>query len=374
MMDDRRFSTAKANAARMRGHLPPAPVSSTQVAENGSQVFEARIKACAHAGDFERLEMLVKEMHVCGIPLSCDIYNHVIYACRRAGDVTRAEGYVAALERSGIVPNATTYNTMIDVFASVGDIDRAQAWLGRMVCKGIQPSLVTYGTVCKGLARMGEVEKVEQIMKYVEDAGMELNQYFFASLIAACGTCIPNRVERAEQAVAEAAQRGVHIQSLRRLLRRVVGHRRAATLLKLCTAAAFAKAAPESPLEPPASGAPGWAAACSHVAGRSLAGSQASHVCFCGSPYVMGDLFCQFCHAELPHQAPTKYYTPPFAVSTRPSTPPTPPRPTLHRRKSYPEEFNKYPYSSTDDCDPACTRFTAYDSASPPKYSVMMSF
>lgn len=69
-------------------------------------------------------------------------------------------------------------------------------------------------------------------MKAFEDSGQILNEYFFASLISACGTAKPPDTSRAEAAFLDLVQMGLRPQSVKRVLSRVLGEKRAAQLLE----------------------------------------------------------------------------------------------------------------------------------------------
>merc|ERR1719401_1232153 len=109
--------------------------------------------------------------------------------------------------------------------AAHGYAAEAERWLLRMVGEGWQPNLVTYGTICKVFARQGAVQQIEGIMKMLDDSGTPLNEYFYASLISACGAVTPADPARAERALVDLVRRGLRPQSVKRALARVVGDR-----------------------------------------------------------------------------------------------------------------------------------------------------
>jgi pentatricopeptide repeat protein len=167
--------------------------------------------------------------------ISVDTYNSIIHTCTQAGDMTRAEQYLEHMEDCGLEPNLVSYNSVINACADQGDAARAEQWLHRMVARGMKPNLVTYGTICKVFARQGGVQQIVGIMKMLEDGGTPLNEYFYASLISACGACTPPDPSRAERSLAELVQRGLRPHSVKRALARVVGDRRTAQLLEQVT-------------------------------------------------------------------------------------------------------------------------------------------
>merc|ERR1719464_1880801 len=99
----------------------------------------------------------------------------------------RARQYWQRMEEVGLEPNLVSYNTVINACAILGEASKAVTWLACMTEKGITPDLVTYSTLCKAFAREGKADVVEDIMRWLDASGYELNEYFFASLISACG-------------------------------------------------------------------------------------------------------------------------------------------------------------------------------------------
>lgn len=199
--------------------------------------WSTSIKFCAHKGEVARAEALVEEMRKAGQQPTVATLNSLIHACTQSGDVARAERYLEAMESGCLAPavvgpDVITYNSVINACAAQGETERAEAWLSRMIDAGLAPTDVTYGTICKAFARQGNVSAVERIMAGFEGAGRSLNEYFFASLISACGAASPPEPMRAERALADLQRRGLRAQSVRRVLVAVVGDRRAAELLR----------------------------------------------------------------------------------------------------------------------------------------------
>eukprot|EP00406_Dinophysis_acuminata_P072372 CAMPEP_0179262658 /NCGR_PEP_ID=MMETSP0797-20121207/27479_1 /TAXON_ID=47934 /ORGANISM="Dinophysis acuminata, Strain DAEP01" /LENGTH=232 /DNA_ID=CAMNT_0020970797 /DNA_START=29 /DNA_END=723 /DNA_ORIENTATION=- len=210
------------------GHPAPAGFcdSFPQVDENrpaggrGPTPISPLIKACAHKGDVTRAEKLLELMEVQGQPLSVDAFNSVIHSCARAGDTAQAERHLRRMEASGFAPNVVTYNLVISAYAEQGNLSQAVMLFCTLLEKGITPNCVTYGTVCKVLARRGDVRQIEEIMVLLEDSGVPLNEYFFASLISACGTVEPPDTCRAERAFRDLVCRGLRPHCVRRVLTR----------------------------------------------------------------------------------------------------------------------------------------------------------
>mmetsp|Transcript_6140 Transcript_6140/g.18100 ORF Transcript_6140/g.18100 Transcript_6140/m.18100 type:complete len:348 (-) Transcript_6140:85-1128(-) len=196
--------------------------------------FESLIKACAHNGNIAGAEQLLNRMHQRGEEPNLDDYNCIIHACAQAGDVVRAQAYLRRMVQSGITPNIVTYNTVINACAAQGDVAEAEMWLLHMKWRNQQPTEVTYGTICKALARAGNVERIEEIMGSLEQDkdGLALNEYFYASLISACGAADPPNIQRAEKVPFQMSARGLRPKSVKRALERVIGHTRTQQILQ----------------------------------------------------------------------------------------------------------------------------------------------
>jgi pentatricopeptide repeat protein len=193
--------------------------------------YRALIKACTHQGDYQKAEQLFEQILERG-DSAVSTFNTMIHACTQTGDIESAERYFRIMEEEkGIEPCIVTYNTIINACAGLGDTDRAEKWLMRMVNKEVVPNEVTYGTLCKAFARQGDVVKVKRILHMLQEQGYSLNEYFFASLISACGVAQPPDVATAEEAFEDFVRRGFKPQRVHRVLARVVGDRRASQLL-----------------------------------------------------------------------------------------------------------------------------------------------
>lgn len=160
-----------------------------------------------------------------------DTYNFMIHTCTQIGDLRRAEFYLKMMDMSGFQPNLVSFNMMINACAAAGDESRAEEWLRWILRRGMKPSEVTYGTVCNSFASKGDVQAVERIMLTCVSTGSALNEYFYASLIRACGACRPPDLVRAEKAFMELVNSGLIPQRVKRGLCRVVGNTRASGLM-----------------------------------------------------------------------------------------------------------------------------------------------
>lgn len=189
------------------------------------------IKMCAHNGNIAMAEELFSKMEAKS-DLNVEAYNALIHTCTQAGDVDRVEWHLQSMRERGFEPTLVTYNSVINACAMLGDAVRAEKWLLEMVRAGIQPNYVTYGTICKVFARQGGVKQIESIMQVLEGNGTPLNEYFFASLISACGVAEPPDPARAERALAQMVRHGLRPQSVKRALARVVGNRRTTQLFE----------------------------------------------------------------------------------------------------------------------------------------------
>jgi len=194
--------------------------------EQNEFTYNAIIKAHAIRGDLAAAQQEVTKMREQGVDMSNCTYNLLIHTCTKAGYLKLAGEYLLQMEELGIMPNAITYNSVINACATEGDMESAERWFTRMLRNGVQPNQITYGTICKAFARNGKAGKVEELMRHCEATGNKLNEYFYASLLCACGQSRPPNRPRAEQAVQEMMQRGIPLDSVSKHLYRLLGVRR----------------------------------------------------------------------------------------------------------------------------------------------------
>lgn len=237
--------------------LPPAPIVEKCLQDldgpsNDDHSLTAQLKTCAHHGDIEKAEAMLATMLKERQTLSVEDYNYVIHACATARDVTRAEQHLRAMVTMGLLPNLISFNSVINACAMDGDAMRAELWLRSMVDHGVEPTEVTYGTMCKVLARKGLVREIQGVMDTIERKGLTLNEYFYASLISACGVAMPPNTQAAMRAFEDLVARRLRPQSVKKALERVVGQRQ--------TAALFARVGSARRATPPA--APAGSSAC----------------------------------------------------------------------------------------------------------------
>eukprot|EP00927_Polykrikos_kofoidii_P006150 TRINITY_DN12487_c0_g1_i1.p1 TRINITY_DN12487_c0_g1~~TRINITY_DN12487_c0_g1_i1.p1 ORF type:complete len:422 (-),score=35.67 TRINITY_DN12487_c0_g1_i1:179-1444(-) len=188
------------------------------------------IKAFSNVGDVKRAEVVMQFMRSEGIQVSITTCNSLLHVYIRVGDIDQAAEFVTLVEKN-IGTNAVTYNSMISAMAARGDVAAAQRWFAHMMSRNLTPSLVSYGAMCKAFGRRGQVDAVTKIMNSLESSGMNLNEYFFASLIFACGVCEPRDAKRAEKAVEDMAHRGMNVWKVKTLLVRVLGSYRTSVVL-----------------------------------------------------------------------------------------------------------------------------------------------
>lgn len=193
-------------------------------------IYNAVIKACVNTGNVRKAEEWAEHMTQNGFPMTPVTYNLLIHSYAKEGKIARAEFFISKMEEEGCQTNRITYNSVINACATKGDVDKAHAWLQRMLSRGIDPDQITYGAICKAYAREGNYRKVQEIMQILPEKGIKLNEYFYASFISACGSARPPQPMLAEQAFIQCIQKGFKGEPVVSVLRRAVGHQRAAQL------------------------------------------------------------------------------------------------------------------------------------------------
>jgi len=196
-----------------------------------SSSFESFIKTCMRKGDADRAEEHLATMRRANVHVTTAAMNAVIHACTRSGKLETAEGYIEFMETTSQGANIVSYNSVMNACAGNADLERAAFWFDRMLSRGLTPNEVTYGTLCKVLARHGEAAKIEALMSVLEGTEIQMNEYFYASLISACMHSEPVDSERAERALHCMVSRGFSAKRVRGPLTRTLGATHAAELL-----------------------------------------------------------------------------------------------------------------------------------------------
>eukprot|EP00928_Gymnodinium_smaydae_P036584 TRINITY_DN25545_c0_g1_i2.p1 TRINITY_DN25545_c0_g1~~TRINITY_DN25545_c0_g1_i2.p1 ORF type:complete len:237 (-),score=30.85 TRINITY_DN25545_c0_g1_i2:170-880(-) len=163
--------------------------------------------------------------------ISIDEVNALLHSSSHLGDVELAERCMRELPKRGLVPNIVTFNTVINTCAVRGDSDCAVEWMTRLQDAGFEPNDVTFATVCKAFSRRGDPFAIKAIMKELAVSGVPLNEYYYASLISACGNRTPPSLALAEEAFLDLVGNGLKGQSVKKVLVRVLGEKRALELM-----------------------------------------------------------------------------------------------------------------------------------------------
>jgi pentatricopeptide repeat protein len=198
---------------------------------NTDEFWQAMLKACARCREVERASELFDHILASGHIFNTTTFNTIIHTCSQVGDLERAERYFFMMEKLGFEPCLTSYNGMINACACKGDIEKAERWLNKMVASSVKPNEITYGTLCKAFARRGEPYQVKRILQAYSSHGNQLNEYFFAAWISACGQASPADLKGAEDAFWEVVRHGLRPQRIRRVLARVLGDDHVAQLM-----------------------------------------------------------------------------------------------------------------------------------------------
>eukprot|EP00929_Paragymnodinium_shiwhaense_P100750 TRINITY_DN63309_c0_g1_i2.p1 TRINITY_DN63309_c0_g1~~TRINITY_DN63309_c0_g1_i2.p1 ORF type:complete len:338 (+),score=88.76 TRINITY_DN63309_c0_g1_i2:144-1157(+) len=156
----------------------------------------------------------VIELHHC---------NSFLQACAVAGDVPSASSFLAHMETFGPEPNLESYNRVLNATAVNGAVAVMSDLVNRIVTKGLAPTLVTFGTICKVFARSGDVASIKVIIEFLKARGETLNEYFYASLITACGQHSPVKKDEVLEALRmAAAARGLNLKLLKKIVSQVL--------------------------------------------------------------------------------------------------------------------------------------------------------
>eukprot|EP00928_Gymnodinium_smaydae_P020808 TRINITY_DN18043_c0_g1_i1.p1 TRINITY_DN18043_c0_g1~~TRINITY_DN18043_c0_g1_i1.p1 ORF type:complete len:394 (-),score=44.41 TRINITY_DN18043_c0_g1_i1:275-1456(-) len=186
----------------------------------------------------ETVQTLRALLEEAGYSLMIDEYNILLHASSQAGDVELSERCMEDLIEKGITPNLISYNSVINACAVSGDTECAVKWLAQLQVAGFQPNDITYGTICKAFSRKGDATSIQCIIDALEEQGYPPNEYYYASLISAWGNQTPANLMMAERAFLNLVEKGLRVQSVKKVLVRVLGQERAVELLQSSAAAA----------------------------------------------------------------------------------------------------------------------------------------
>lgn len=191
-------------------------------------------------------------------PMDVNDCNNYLYACAQARDLKKAEHFLNMMEACNLQPDVQSYNTVLNLLAKFGSLDGLEDCLRRLM-ERVVPTASTFSALCNYYARERDVSSVTNIMAAVTRCGMEVNEYFYSSLVTAYGEQAQENLHKIKAALITYFQNGFSLRKLRTTLVNVFGDKQADALVrevvsssKLCcsrstTLASCSRSAPEAP-------------------------------------------------------------------------------------------------------------------------------
>lgn len=118
--------------------------------------YNAGMAACARAGQWRKVHILLEKMQKFGIPPDDYTFSCLIAVCGKAGRWDQAVEMHDEMKRLGIRATAATFNSVISVCGKPRvPWERAVEYLGEMLDAGVAPNSYTVTTVAKVLGGCG---------------------------------------------------------------------------------------------------------------------------------------------------------------------------------------------------------------------------
>jgi pentatricopeptide repeat protein len=195
-------------------------------------VYRRAIANCLPKRNVQQAQGLFQELIDNGVAASRATCNVIVSVCSRAGDIDACIRYVEEMGApGGCGDDVVTYNILLNALARNGDIPKMMTVVERMVRRGIAANVITCGTISKAFGKHGHVEQIESMMKFMEASGIEVNGYFYASLICACSKSPRPNFSRIAAALQEMADKGIDPACVHGPLCSAIGRNRASRFL-----------------------------------------------------------------------------------------------------------------------------------------------
>ncbi|EXB48288.1 hypothetical protein L484_003771 [Morus notabilis] len=132
-------------------------------------------------------------------------YTTMIRGFCKMGMVEHAQ---KMFDEMGCDPNSFTCNTLITGYCRKGDMESARGVFGFMMeSKICLPDTVTYTTLIDGYSKKGEVGKAINLLKEMEERGIEPNVFTYNALIH--GLCLIGDLHEAKRMITEMRLNGI---------------------------------------------------------------------------------------------------------------------------------------------------------------------
>ncbi|KAK4757117.1 hypothetical protein SAY87_007244 [Trapa incisa] len=139
---------------------------------------------------------LVVELERLGVPLSKEIYDHLIISLCDESRPFAAKNFLDRICAEGYVPSMCIYYKLIEALCSNDSVDEALILKAEMIEKGKLPNLGSYKSLIGSLTRTGRSKEGELLMEEMNGLGVMPDHEICRALIH--GFCKEKNVARAE--------------------------------------------------------------------------------------------------------------------------------------------------------------------------------
>ncbi|KAG8100311.1 hypothetical protein GUJ93_ZPchr0013g35686 [Zizania palustris] len=122
------------------------------------------------------------------VSLTKEVYSSLIYSYVKQGKLSEAESTFDSMKKSGCFPDVLTYTTMIQAYNADGSWTRAWDLFKEMEGNSIQPDAIICSSLMEAFNKGGQPERVIQLMEFMKEKCIPLNQKAYFEIIASCTT------------------------------------------------------------------------------------------------------------------------------------------------------------------------------------------
>lgn len=120
------------------------------------------------------------------IPLTKEVYSSLICSYVKQDKLAEAESTFSYMKASGCLPDVLTYTAMIQAYTDHGSWTSVWDLFKEMEGYAILPDAIICSSLMEALNKGNQHERVLQLMKFMHDQCIQLNQKAYFEIIASC--------------------------------------------------------------------------------------------------------------------------------------------------------------------------------------------
>ncbi|KAL6639046.1 hypothetical protein ACP70R_022776 [Stipagrostis hirtigluma subsp. patula] len=148
--------------------------------------YNVLISGSCKLGKYAESLKFFEDMMNLKIHLTKEVYSSVICSYVKQGKVLEAESTFSCMKNSGCLPDVLTYTAMIEACSDDGSWRRAWDLFKEMEGSGIQPDAIICSALMEALNKGNQPERVLQLMEFMNEKFIPLNQKAYFEIIASC--------------------------------------------------------------------------------------------------------------------------------------------------------------------------------------------